>query len=86
MSEQLKKIPCCTALLAHVRAGRRAPHAEAYIPGSKTGDFSCPVKAKLFQGIKAPPYVVVSLKQKPQHMVVDFRDSALQPFSESETR
>ena len=59
MPKQVKKTPCCTALLAHVRAGRRAPHIEALIPGSKTGDFSCPVKAKLFQGIKIPPYVVV---------------------------
>ena len=29
MPEQVKKAPCCMGLLAHVRAGRRAPHIEA---------------------------------------------------------
>ena len=64
-------------ILAHVGASRREPHFHNYIPGPKTGGFPCPAKAKLFQGSKIPPYVVVSSKQKPQHMVVDFRNLAL---------
>ena len=59
MENKPKKTPCCTALLAHVGASRREPHFYSFLPGPKTGDFSCPVKAKLFQGIKIPPYVVV---------------------------
>ena len=35
---------------------------------------------------KKPPYAVASAEQKPQHMVVDFQDSALQPFPELKTR
>ena len=50
MSEQPKKIPCCVGLLAHVGASRREPHIHSYIPGLKTGDFSCPVEVKLFKG------------------------------------
>ena len=59
MPEQVKKTPCCTGLLAHVGASRQEPRKSSYIPGPKTGDFSCPAEAKLFQGIKIPPYVVV---------------------------
>lgn len=29
MPEQVKKMPCSIGLLAHVDAGRRAPHIEA---------------------------------------------------------
>ena len=85
MGEQHAKHHISAGLLAHVGAGRREPHIDTQIPGPKTGDFSCPVKAKLFQGTKIPPYVVVSSKRKPHHMVVNFRDSALQPFSAPET-
>ena len=60
MPEQRKKTPCGIGLMAHVGAGRREPRKSSYIPGPKTGDFSCPAEAKLFQGIKIPPYVVVS--------------------------
>ena len=77
MGEQAKKPHISAGLLAHVGASRREPHFYSYIPGPKTGDFSCPAEVKLFQGLKTPPYVVVSSKQKPQHMVVDFRNSAL---------
>ena len=77
MPEQVKKTPCCTGLLAHVGAGRREPHFYSFIPGPKTGDFSCPAEVKRFQGLKIPPYIVVLQEQKPQHMVVDFRNSAL---------
>ena len=86
MPEQVKKAPCNIALLAHVSASRREPHLNSLIPGPKTGAFSCPAEVKRFQGLKIPPYIVVLQEQKPQHMVVDFRDSALQPFSEQETR
>ena len=64
-------------LLAHVSASRREPHFYIFIPGPKTGDFSCPAEAKLFQGLKIPPYVVVLFVQKPQHMVANFLNSAL---------
>ncbi|MBQ8833373.1 MAG: hypothetical protein IJ001_00420 [Oscillospiraceae bacterium] len=77
MGEQRSKHHISAGLLAHVSASRREPHFYSYIPGPKTGDFSCPAESKLFQGSKMPPYVVVSLKQKPQHMVVDFQVLAL---------
>ena len=35
---------------------------------------------------KKPPYAVASAEQKPQHMVVDYQDSALHPFPELKTR
>ena len=60
------------SLLSPVSASRREPHFYSYIPGPKTGDFSCPAESKLFQGSKMPPYVAVLSKQKPQHMVADF--------------
>ena len=50
---------------------------KSFLPGSKTGDFSYPAEVKLFQRSKIPPYVVVLFVQKQQHMVADFRDSAL---------
>ena len=50
MPEQLKKRPFNLGLLAHVGASRREPHIHSYIPGLKTGDFSCPVEVKLFKG------------------------------------
>ena len=77
MGEGPKKQQISIGLLAHVSASRREPRKSSYIPGPKTGDFSCPAEAKLFQGSKIPPYVVVALKKKPQHMVVNFQDSAL---------
>ena len=77
MPSQLKKTPCNLGLLAHVGASRREPHFYSFLPGSKTGDFSYPAEVKLFQSPKIPPYVVVLFIQKPQHMVADFRDSAL---------
>ena len=40
--------PISAGLLAHVGASRREPHIHSYIPGLKTGDFSCPVEVKLF--------------------------------------
>lgn len=40
MDEQAKNPHISAGLLAHVRAGRREPHKEAQISGSKTGDFS----------------------------------------------
>ena len=64
-------------ILAHVGASRRVPHLNSFIPGPKAGDFSYPAEVKLFQRIKIPPYVAVSPVRKPQHMVVDFRISAL---------
>jgi len=67
----------CIGLTAHVGASRREPHLNSFIPGSKTGDFSCPAEVKRFQGLKIPPYIVVLQEQKPQHMVVNFQDSAL---------
>ena len=76
MGEQHKK-QLNIGLLAHVSASRREPHFHSYIPGPKTGDFSCPAGVKQFQGSKIPPYVVVKHERKPQHMVVDFRYSAL---------
>lgn len=81
MDEQPKKIHICAGLLAHVGASRREPRKSSYIPGPKTGGFSYPTEVKHFQGLKIPPYVVASAEQKPQHMVSDSRDSALQPFS-----
>lgn len=48
MSEQPKKTACGIGLLAHVSASRREPHLYSYIPGPKTGDFSCPAEVKLF--------------------------------------
>ena len=77
MSESPKKIPCCTGLLAHVGASRQEPHLNSFIPGPKTGDFSCPAEVKRFQGLKIPPYTVVLQEQKPQHMVVNFENSDL---------
>lgn len=77
MPEQPNKTPCGIGLLAHVCASRREPRKRSDIPGLKTGDFSCPAEAEVFQGSKTPPYVVVSFVQKPQHMVVDFPVSAL---------
>ena len=77
MPEQVKKTPCCTGLLAHVGASRREPHFYSFRPGLTTGDFSCPAEVKLFQGLKIPPYVVVSEMWKPQHMVAEFRNLAL---------
>lgn len=47
-----------TGLLAHVGAFRREPHLNSFIPGPKTGDFSYPAEAKLFHGLKTPPYAV----------------------------
>lgn len=47
-------------ILAHVSASRREPHFYSFIPGPKTGDYSCPAEAKPFQGLKIPPYVVAS--------------------------
>ena len=46
-------------------------------PLSENRGFSCPAAVKLFQGLKVPPYVVVSEERKPQHMVVKIQDSAL---------
>ena len=79
MSEQPKyaKQPLSTGLLAHVSASRREPHLNSFIPGPKTGDFSCPAEVKRFQGLKIPPYIVVLQEQKPQHMVVNFENSDL---------
>ena len=48
--EQSHKMPCGIGLLAHVGASRREPHFFSFIPGLNTGDFSCPVEAKLFKG------------------------------------
>ena len=47
-------------------------HTKSFFPGTNAGVFSCPAEGKLFQGIKIPPYVVVSAEQKPQHMVFGF--------------
>ena len=84
MGDSAKQSHISLGLLAHVSASRREPHLNSFIPGPKTGDFSYSAEVKHFQGIKIPPYFVVSLLQKPQHMVVDFRNSALQPFFRSE--
>ena len=62
MGDQRKKMNISVGLLAHVGASRREPHFYSFIPGPKTGDFSCPAEVKLFQGLKTPPYVVVSSK------------------------
>lgn len=48
MSNELHKLPLGVGLLAHVGASRREPHKSSYIPGPKTGDFSCPAEVKLF--------------------------------------
>jgi len=77
MREQGNKSPCSIALLAHVGASRREPHLNSFIPGPKTGDFSCPAEVKRFRGSKIPPYIVVLQEQKPQHMVVNFENSDL---------
>ena len=77
MGDQSPKRKISAGLLAHVGASRRESHFYSFIPGPKTGDFSCPAEVKLFQGLKIPPYIVVLLSQKPQHMVVNFPDSAL---------
>ena len=37
MPEQVKKTPCCTALLAHVGTSRRAPHTNNESPVRKPG-------------------------------------------------
>ena len=37
MPEQVKKAPCCTGLLAHVGASRRAPHTNNESPVRKPG-------------------------------------------------
>ena len=50
MGEQAKKAHIRAGLLAQVGASRREPHIHSYIPGLKTGDFSCPVEVKLFKG------------------------------------
>ena len=72
-----EKRPLVAGILAHVGASRREPHFHSFIPGPKTGDFSYSAEVKHFQGIKIPPYFVVSLLQKPQHMVADFWNSDL---------
>ena len=48
MGETPRKPDICTGLLAHVGASRREPHLNSFIPGPKTGDFSCPANVKLF--------------------------------------
>ena len=50
--DQQTKVNICTGLLAHVGASRREPHFYSFIPGPKTGDFSCPAEVKLLQGLK----------------------------------
>ena len=77
MGKASAKHPISVGLLAHVSASRRAPHLNSFIPGPKTGDFSCPAEVKRFQGLKIPPYIVVLQEQKPQHMVVIFENSDL---------
>ena len=85
MSEQPIRPPCCLGLRARVRGQRRTTHNK-YVPGPKTGDLSYLAEVKLFQRSKIPPYAAISLDKKARYMVVDFQNSALQPFSEPETR
>ena len=42
MGEGPKKQHISAGLLAHVGASRREPHFYSFLPGLKTGDFSCP--------------------------------------------
>ena len=64
MGDQSSKRKISAGLLAHVGASRRESHFYSFIPGPKTGDFSCPAEVKLFHGIKIPPYAAVSQVQK----------------------
>ena len=72
----------CKRLLGNAYAGANGKkigieyQGEQYNKTQETSKIPL-VKSILFQGKRIPPYVAVLLKQKPQHMVVDFRDSAL---------
>jgi len=45
---ELQKCHISVGLLAHVGVSRREPHFHSFIPGPKTGDFSCPAEVKQF--------------------------------------
>ena len=45
---ELQKHHISVGLLAHVSASRREPHLSSFLPGPKTGDFSCPAEVKPF--------------------------------------